>query len=133
LRTESGAAGHKIVTIMDYPALKAVTLIEAQKKVMKVTLKNGPEIYDAESAQKNNAKSLGTKIQNGYPCHGWEYDIPGGKSEVWTGDDINYLVKTETTTKKGKAGMDLKTFAKASPGADQFAVPTGYKPKVLRK
>jgi len=127
MRTETSTNGQTYVTIMDYPANQATTLMAAQKMAMKVTLKDSPEVHDAASAKKNNAKSLGSKVVNGHPCHGWEYVIPGGKSQVWIGDDINYLVKSETTTAQGKMGMDLKSFAKATPGADQFAVPASYK------
>lgn len=131
MRTETSTSGQKFITIMDYPAKTAVTLIEAQKMAMKSTLKDSPDVHDIESAKKMNAKSLGAKVVAGHPCHGWEYPIQGGKCQVWTGDDINYLVKSETTTAQGTTGMDLKSFTKASPGPDQFAVPAGYKMMVM--
>lgn len=127
MRTETKTNGQTFVTIMDYPGKVAYTVLDAQKMVMKTPLTATTEVHDSESAKKAKAKSLGAKTVNGHPCHGWEYTIPGGKSEVWTGDDINYLVKSETTTKQGKMTMDLKTWAAPKLGANDFKVPTGYK------
>lgn len=128
MRTETSTNGNKFVSIMDYPAKQAITLIEAQKMAMRVPLKPAQDVHDAQSAKKSKARPLGSKVVNGHPCHGWEYSVQtGGKVEVWTGDDINYLVKSETTVPQGKMTMDLKSWKPATPGADQFKVPAGYK------
>jgi hypothetical protein len=128
MRTETTTAGQKFVSIMDYPAKQAITLIESTKMAMKTALKaNGPEVHDPETAKKANAKPLGVKVINGHPAHGWEYTSASGKVQTWTGDDIKYLVKSETTTPQGKMTMDLQKFSSAAPTADQFTVPAGYK------
>jgi hypothetical protein len=128
MRTETITMGQKMVSILDYPGKVAITLIEAQKMAMKTPLKPGTDVHDTESAKKANAKSLGARVVNGHPSHGWEYQIPGGGiSEVWTGDDINYLVKSITNTPQGKMTMELKEFKKSAPGPEAFQIPAGYK------
>lgn len=128
MRTETNAAGQKIVSISDYPAKMAYSIMEAQKMVMKVPLKAAPQVQDAESAKKANAKDLGIKVVNGHPSHGWEYTSSGGKVQTWIGEDTHCLVKSETTTSSGKMTMDLKTYNGATPAEAMFKVPsTGYK------
>jgi hypothetical protein len=127
MRTETNAAGQKIVSISDYPNKVAYSIMETQKMVMKVPLKGGPQVHDTESAKKVNAKDLGIKVVNGHPSHGWEYTTEGGKVQTWVGEDTHCLVKSETTTSQGKISMDLKTYNAAAPGADMFQVPAGYK------
>jgi hypothetical protein len=132
MRTESSAGGQKFVSIMDYPAKEAITLIEATHMAMKSKLKAaGPDVHDADTAKKAGAKPLGAKVVNGHPSHGWETTTASGKSETWTGDDIHYLVKSETTTPQGKMTMELKSFSNAAPSADAFKVPAGYKEMVI--
>jgi hypothetical protein len=128
MRTESNAGGQKVVSISDYPNKMAYSIIESQKMVMKVPLKAGPQVHDAESAKKANAKDLGIKVVNGHPSHGWEYTTDGGKVQTWVGEDTHCLVKSETTTAQGKMTMDLKTYNGTKPADDLFKVPTtGYK------
>lgn len=129
-RSETSVAGTKSVVISDYPNKVAYSIMEAQKMIVKVPLSPAVKnsVQDAESAKRMNAKSLGAKTVNGHPCHGWEYTTKEGKSTVWTGDDIDYVVQSITLAGPAKMQMDLKTFVKKVPSADSFKVPTvGYK------
>lgn len=127
LRTESSSGGYKVISISDYPNKMAYSIMEAQKMVMKVPLKPTPNVQDAASAKKANAKDLGIKVVNGHPSHGWEYTTDGGKVQTWIGEDTHCLVKSETTTPQGKMTMDIKTYSGSAPGDDAFKVPAGYK------
>lgn len=132
MRTETSTNGQKMVSIMDYPGKQVVTLIEAQKMAMKSPLKtSGADVHDADTAKKMKAKSLGTKVVNGHPSHGWQYTHEGATVEVWTGDDINYMTKQETTTPQGKFTMDLKSYSATAPSPDVFKIPSGYKMMAL--
>lgn len=127
MRTETSTNGQKFISIMDYPKKESVTLMEAQKMAMKMTLKASTDVHDETSAKQANAKSLGNKVVNGHPSHGWQYTTAGGTTETWTGDDIKYLVKSETKTPQGKVTMDLKSFSNKLPSGDLFSIPAGYK------
>ncbi len=114
--------------IMDWPAQIHTTFNEAQKTAMKVPIKDTPHVVDAQSAQKYNAKSLGSKVISGHPCHGWEYSASGVTNQAWIGDDIKCLVKSETTNSTGSmGGMELTTYKSTTPSAAQFEVPADYK------
>lgn len=128
MRVESEAGGQKTVSIMDYPNKVCTTLIEAQHMAMRMPL-TAPQkqITDEASAKREGAKSLGAKVVNGHPCHGYESSQSGGTSRVWIGDDTRYLVRSETITPNGTIAMDLKAWSTAQPSADMFVVPAGYK------
>jgi hypothetical protein len=127
MRTDTNMGGQKMTSIMDYPGHVCYSIMEAQKMVVKAPLKAQADVHDMESAKAANAKSLGTKVINGHPCHGFEYDAAGGKSIGWIGDDINYLVKSESNYGGQKTSMELVSFKKTAPSADQFKVPSNYK------
>jgi hypothetical protein len=129
MRMETENFGQKTVSILDYLNNMATTVIESQKMIMKVPLKDsGPAITDEASAKKANAKSLGAKVVDGHPCHGYETVQGSGKTDVWVGDDIHYLVRSETKTNEGiTISMDLKTYSTDAPSADAFKAPVGYK------
>ncbi len=128
MRSETSANGQKFITITDYPAHVAITLMEAQKMAIKTPLKSTTDepVTDEASARKHNARSLGSKVVLGHPCKGWQYTAPEGQSEVWVGDDIGYLVRSTNTSSAGTMTMDLKTFSGGAPSQDLFAVPPGY-------
>jgi hypothetical protein len=131
MRVESTASGQKFISISDYPNKMLYSIIEAQHMVMRMPLKDQPEqpqIHDEESAKRANAKSLGAKVVNGHPAHGYEYSTPNGTTVVWIGDDIHYMVRSEMTTKDGtKVVTDLKQWSAGAPSANDFQVPSGYK------
>lgn len=127
MRTETSSNGQKFVSIMDYPKKEAITLMEAQKMAMKTTLKATNDVHDEATAKKMNAKSLGSKVVNGHPSHGWQYTSASGTVETWTGDDIKYLTRSETTTPHGKVTMDLKSYSSSAPSGDLYSIPAGYK------
>lgn len=127
-RTETTTNGSKYVSINDFNSKSCVTLIDQQKMAMKTPLKSAQDVHDAETARKCKARSIGTKVINGHPCHGWECTADGGKIEVWTGDDINYMVKSESSTAQGKVTMDLKSWSpNPTIREDHFKVPAGYR------
>lgn len=128
LRQETATHGMKIVSIVDYPGKVSYTIMEAQKSVFKtpLTQQTTPDVHDDASAKKANAKSLGTKVIAGHPCHGWEYKTSQGTSTIWRGDDIQYLVKSETVTPNGTMTMELTSWSTKAPAADAFKVPDGY-------
>ena len=128
MRVESGANGQKSISIMDYPNKVCTTLLEAQHMAMKMPLTGSKgEITDEASAKKAGYKPLGQKTVDGHPCHGYEHSQPSGTSRIWIGDDIRYLVRSETETPTGTIAMDLKAWSSAAPSADMFIVPSGYK------
>jgi outer membrane lipoprotein-sorting protein len=131
MRTETTTSGMKSVTITDWPNHCQLTILDPQKMVMKMQLKSSgqSDIHDAESAKKSNATSLGTTTIAGHPCHGWKSTNAVGTTELWIGDDINYMVRSETILKTGgqKVTTELKNWSKATPSADQFKAPANYK------
>jgi hypothetical protein len=128
MRTETESFGQKTISIIDYLNKMCTTIMESQHMFIKVPLKeSGPEITDEASAKKAGAKSLGQKEIDGHPCHGYESVQPSGKSQVWIGDDIRYLVRSDTTTPNGHVIMDLKAFSAGAPSGDLFTAPSGYK------
>lgn len=127
LRTETEMKGNKTTSIMDYPSKTVTTLMDAQKMYMKMAFKEDQaQITDQESAKRLNAKSLGTKVINGHPCHGFERSQSGAVSQYWIGDDTHCLVHQETTSPTSHSVTDLKTWSAKVP-AISLDVPSGYK------
>lgn len=128
MRVEAESSGQKATSIMDYPNNLCTTLIEAQHMAIKMPMRqSGEHITDEASAKKANAKPLGEKTIDGHPCHGYEHAGDGATSRVWIGDDIHYLVRSETITPNGTMAMDLKTWSSKAPSQELFLVPPGYK------
>ncbi len=88
----------------------------------------GPGSYlDAQEELKDpDRKSLGTKVIDGHPCHGYENENDQGICQSWIGDDINYLVYWECALPKGTLVMRLKSWSTVIPPADIFRIPPGY-------
>ena len=127
--TESKVNGQSYKTLVDYTAGTSTTLIEQGKMAMKSKLppnSNGGYIADESSAKAQGGKPLGAKVVNGHPCHGYEFNNAGVKSQTWIGDDCKVMVQSITDSSAGKTTMDLKSVGGA-PGADTFKVPSGYK------
>jgi len=127
LRTESVSAGQKTVSIMDFPAKTAYALVSQTKQVFKMPLTEGQGGDETAQMKKLGAKSLGNKVVLGHPCHGWEYTSGTTKTTIWQGDDIKYLVKSETVSPQTKMTMELTSFTNKAPAADAFKIPADYK------
>jgi hypothetical protein len=128
LRSEVDMKGQKSISIMDYPGNTITSLLVAQKMMIKMPMpKQDAPINDAESALKAHAKDLGAKVVNGHPCHGYEIKKDDTVTQTWVGDDIHYLVHSETTSPKLKSVTDLKSYSAKAPDATLFDIPPGYK------
>lgn len=128
LRSESKGPSFKVVSISDYPGKVCYSIMEAQKMITKMPLKQGYEgNMDAETAKKKNAKDLGVKSIDGRSCHGWSYKENGVESEVWVDDSAQILVKSTTKSSGTTTSMQLTKVSTAEPSADLFAIPSGYK------
>jgi tetratricopeptide (TPR) repeat protein len=106
------------------------TLIIPRKKVailMKMTASSANLIYDNSISKKADAKPLGEKTIGGHPCHGWQTSTAGVSTESWIGDDIKYLVQSQTTSGKIKMTMTLKKWSSTGPGESVFQIPADYK------
>ena len=125
--TESVTHGMKSTSLLDYLAGTSTTLIEQGKMAMKTKLPTGgAPVADESSMKSKGGKEIGAKVVNGHPCHGFESNTAGVKSQVWIGDDCHITVQSITDSPAGKQVMNLKSVAGAPP-ADVFKVPAGYK------
>lgn len=130
VRIEVSTPQGKAISLIDYPKKTMWSLVEAQKMAMKLPFNpdaGGPAIRDAQSALEHGANTLGSKVVEGHPCHGWETTIQGTRSESWVGDDINALVLAVTSGPAGETTMRLKSYSAAQPEASLFTVPADYK------
>ena len=128
IRSEVDTKGQKSISIMDYPAGTITSLMVAQKMMLKMALPKADDVVtDAETAKKAGAKDLGTKTISGHPCHGWEVKKGDTTVQTWVGDDIHYLVHSETHSPKMNLSTDLKSYSAKAPDATFFDVPPGYK------
>ena len=127
LRTETVQGGQKIVSILDFPGKVAITLIDAQKMIMKQPMTPAQADTADLDKQKKTSKEIGSKVIDSHPCHGYESKTGSIVSQIWIGDDIQNLVRSESSTPQGKSSMTLKSYSKNAPAADLLAVPAGYK------
>ena len=128
LRTESKSSTYKVVSISDYPGKVCYSIMDAQKMITKMPLKQGYEgNMDTSTAKKKNAKDLGVKTIDGRSCHGWSYKENNVESEVWVDDNAQLLVKSTTKASGTVTSMQLTKASSAAPSADLFAIPSGYK------
>jgi outer membrane lipoprotein-sorting protein len=139
VRTETTMPNSKFITIADYPKLESMTILEAQKMVMKGKL--SAESYqgsEPDEMKKKNAKDLGSKVVAGHPCHGYEYTTKQGAytstTETWIGNDMGCFVQSTTTTPQGKSVTTLKSFSTKAPDVTLFSMtpPAGYKVTVTK-
>jgi len=84
-------------------------------------------VRDAATARKYNAQSLGAKVIDGHPCHGWRSTSQGATTDSWLGDDIGFLVYSATASARGNTTMRLKSYSAAAPAAQLFTVPADYR------
>lgn len=127
--TTTPGSDRKMIMIMDYPKKESIMLLEQQKLAMVMPLQSDSTTQapiDETKMKSLGGRSLGTKVIDGHPCHGYEFDKNGIKQQSWTGDDTGCMVYSETVQPNGKEVMRLAKYAAASPAAEAFAVPTGY-------
>ena len=129
MRTESNAGGFKVISITDYPNSVAYSVLEAQKMITKMHLKEGYSSNDpGEMLKKKGTKDLGTKMVEGHNCHGWLTTTQGSTQEIWVDTASNILVKSSTTSSGSTTSMILKNLKNGTPAAELFTVPaSGYK------
>ena len=104
-------------------------LIESSKMAMIKPMKgdNDQSPIDDAKVKALGGKSLGTKVIDGHPCHGYQYGRDGATIEVWTADDLHIAVDTITNSSNGKEVSHLGKYVPTAPSADMFDVPAGYK------
>lgn len=127
MRNEMATASGKVITITDIPNKVMYSVMESQRMVMKMPYQDAPNITDEQSAKAVNAKSLGAKVIDGHPCHGWQTTQKDSTTESWTGDDIGCVVVSTTKAPGYTTGMKLVKYSPAKPSASDFVVPSGYK------
>jgi hypothetical protein len=125
IRIEIDSPEGKIINIADYPGQNAYMVITSQKMAMKVPLdaKKMHMVPDEGMIQRRNPTSIGTKVIDGHPCHGYRYTADGAVTEAWIGDDIHYPVETTSKGPEGVSRMHLRTYSAAAPAAQLFQVP----------
>jgi hypothetical protein len=126
MRSESTTGAMKTISIMDFPGKVAYTVMAAQKMYMKTPMTAAQETSDP-TKQPPKGKSLGAKVIDSHPCHGYESGENGAVSQVWIGDDIQNLVHSETKTAGGKTVMALKSYDAKAPAQDLLLIPAGCK------
>ncbi|MCW5821637.1 MAG: DUF2092 domain-containing protein [Cyanobacteria bacterium TGS_CYA1] len=127
--TKTEMSGQKTRMITDFKKGEVTTLLDTAKMAMKAKMTEATaQSYEDDWYKKKKAKSLGTKVVNGHPSHGWEYSQDGTTSQTWIGDDCKLMTQSTTDSKYGKTTMNLKKIGPA-PAATEFsaAVPAGYK------
>lgn len=128
MRNDMNLTSGKTTTIIDAPGKVMYSISEAQHMVVKMPYKDtSVNITDEQSAKAANAKSLGTKVIDGHPCHGWQTSMNDATTESWTGDDIGCVVLSTTKAPSYSTSMKLTKYSAAKPAASEFSVPAGYK------
>lgn len=127
LRTETEMSGQKTITILDFPNQVAITVMEAQKMYMKTPMTAEAKKSADPTGVTQNAKSLGVKVIDAHPCHGYESKAGDVVSLVWIGDDIHNVVRSESTSPHGKTTMALKRYSAAAPAQDLTIIPADCK------
>ncbi|HEY9789281.1 MAG TPA: hypothetical protein V6D22_02700 [Candidatus Obscuribacterales bacterium] len=130
LRTEVEKGGQKSVTVSDFANQVGYQIVDPQRMVLRYRLRPGAghDVHDDASARRLGAKGTGVQIMHNHACHVWEYAGATGKTTTWVADDVDYLVRSQTTTPNGQSyGLDLKMITRTNPSPSLFAVPAGYK------
>jgi Predicted periplasmic protein (DUF2092) len=126
--TETVMKGQKTTTISDYLAKMTTTLMEQGHMAIKTPMTDmSKNTYDQDYSKRKDQKPLGAKVMDGHPCHGYESKDGATTTDAWIGDDIKYLVHSESKYPQGSTIMALKSFSGAAPAANTFAIPAGYK------
>jgi hypothetical protein len=127
IRTEQSQSGHTTTTILDFPGKVMTVIMPEQKMYMKNQMTDADVANANVTKQKPTGKELGAKVIDGHPCHGYESSTGKIVSRAWIGDDIQNLVRSETTTPQGNTTMALKSYSGSAPNQDLTVVPLGYK------
>ncbi|MCC6978198.1 MAG: DUF4412 domain-containing protein [Candidatus Melainabacteria bacterium] len=127
VRNEMSTAAGKMTSIIDAPAKVMYSIMETQRMATKMPYKEAPSVTDEQSAKALNAKSLGVKVIDGHPCHGWQTVNQDSTTESWTGDDIGCVVLSTTKGPSYSSTMRLLKYSAAKPSPSDFSVPAGYK------
>jgi hypothetical protein len=126
----TGQKPPKTITIFDFPNGESYILLEKQKLAMRSPLKKDASLapMDDKRIKEVNGKSLGTRVINNHPCHGWEYELNGVKTETWTADDLKCPIDTYTMNADTTLDvMHLFKFSNRIPEPDEFNVPRDFK------
>lgn len=116
--------GESMIVLMDYPnkVLTTTMNIGAQKSFMKSPLGD----YSEED-YKHDAKELGAKVIDKYPCHGYETTAKNGVViQTWIADDLKCMVHSENGGPDQKTVTTLKSYSSSAP-AFSMDLPAGYK------
>jgi hypothetical protein len=120
----------KTITIFDYQTGLTYLLLEKQKQAVRTPLKTDSSMapLDDKRIKELNGRALGAKTLYGHPCHGWEYDLNGVKTECWTADDLGCPIHTVTTNadQSGEV-LHLYKFDKGGPNPEELSVPSDFK------
>lgn len=127
VRNDMTTAAGKMISIIDIPNKVMYSIMESQHLATKLPYQDSGSITDEQSAKAANAKSLGAKVIDGHPCHGWQTVNKDTTTESWTGDDIGCVVFSTTKGPNYTSEMKLVKYSPTKPGASEFAVPSGYK------
>jgi hypothetical protein len=126
----TGSKPPKTITIFDYPNGETYILLEKQKLAMRSPLKQdvSQAPIDDKRIKELNGKALGADKRFGYPCHGFEYELNGVKTETWTSDELRCPIDTFTMNIDGSLDvMHLSKYSNATPSPDEFNVPRDFK------
>lgn len=119
----------KTVTIFDYPRGESYILLEKQKIAMRSPMQTNASAapLDENRIKELGGKALGAKTMYGHPCHGWQYTANGVQTLVWTADDLNCAIHTETTSDHDQEIMHLVKYIAGEPDPQEFTVPEDYR------
>ncbi len=132
IRSESKAAAYKIVSIMDYPAKTTYAIMDAQKTVMKMPIKDAYVGSVGEVLKTKKAKDLGMKNIAGRNCHGCSYTEKGTTIEMWIDEANQLLVKSNSKTGNIATSMTLVSANNNAPAPSLFAIPKDYKVQAIQ-
>ncbi|PZM78831.1 MAG: hypothetical protein DKT66_23310 [Candidatus Melainabacteria bacterium] len=128
LHENTSPAGKKSITILDFKNKTLTQLVERDKMAFRSKMDDGSSIlvYDDNYAKAKEAKSLGSKIIDGHPCHGWKSSRGALYKEIWIGDDTRYLVHSESRRGAHTTKMFLKKWSNKLENRKRIDVPDGY-------
>ncbi len=133
VRSESKTSAYKMVSILDYPAKTTYAIMDAQKSVMKMPLKDAYVGTVGEVLKtKKAAKDLGTKNIGGRLCRGCSYTEKGTDTEMWVDEANQLLVKSNSKTGNMSTSMTLISANTNAPAAALFDIPKNYKITALQ-
>jgi len=91
----------------------------------------GDDDFKNYGAFKKDAKDLGTKVIDKYPCHGYEKTFRNGKGsdrvDCWYADDTKHMILQESVGFEPKCILKLKSWVNTAPSFS-MSLPSDYKP-----